>query len=92
MLSNCKRKRIKSDDNLPLGVCHDKKSNKYYGEITPCGQSGCIQLHNHDTVEEAFAEYKRFKQADVLLMAAKYKNRIPESVYEALLKYEVKPF
>ncbi|WP_166433152.1 hypothetical protein [Lacrimispora sphenoides] len=45
-----------------------------------------------DTPEESFEEYKKIKQADVLLMAAKYKNRVPKHIYDPLLKVEVKPY
>ena len=30
--------------------------------------------------------------AGIMMMAAKYKNKIPKHVYEALLRYEIKPF
>lgn len=42
--------------------------------------------------EEAFTEYKRHKQADIIIMADRYKNKIPKHVYDALLKMDVKPF
>lgn len=32
------------------------------------------------------------KQADILIMAAKYKNKVPKHIYEALLKVDVKPY
>lgn len=34
----------------------------------------------------------KIKQADVFLMAAKYKKRVPKHIYDALLKVEVRPF
>ena len=37
-------------------------------------------------------EYKRHKQADILIMADKYKNKVPKKVYDALLRFEVKPY
>ena len=37
-------------------------------------------------------EYKRHKQADILIMADKYKHKVPKKVYDALLRFEVKPY
>jgi hypothetical protein len=65
--------------------------NKYY-DVTLCGTKDLIKLSYWDTPEKAFEEYKKFKQADVLLMAARYKNKIPKHIYDALLKVEVKPY
>ena len=45
-----------------------------------------------DTPEEAFAEYKVMKQADILIVAAKYKEKIPQYIYKKLLTIEVKPY
>ena len=95
MLSNCKKHRSKSKNagnDLPLGVRYDSKLNMYYGEIRPFGHDEVVRLSYWDTPEEAFAEYKRHKQADILIMADKYKNKIPKKVYDALLKVEVKPY
>ena len=95
MLSNCKKHRltwIKKSADLPLGVRHDKGVGMYYGYIKPCGHDEVIRLSYWDTPEEAFEEYKRHKQADILIMADKYKNKVPKKVYDALLKVEVKPY
>lgn len=78
--------------NLPLGVRYDSSMEMYYGEIKPCGHDEVIKLSYWNTPEEAFEEYKQFKKADIMMMAAKYKNKIPKHVYEALLRYEIKPF
>lgn len=96
MLSNCKKHRSSkwrsTKMNLPLGVRYDERIKKYRGEIKPFGHDELISLSYWDTPEEAFGEYKRFKQADILMMSVKYKNRIPKHVYEALLKVEVEPY
>ena len=77
---------------MPLGVRYDEYMQKYYGEIRPYGYDEVVKLSYKDTPEEAFEEYKKFKQADLLIMAAKYKSRIPKNVYEAMLKVDVKPY
>lgn len=95
MLSNCKKHRSvwkNARMDLPLGVRYDSKTNMYYGEIKPYGHDEVIRLSYWNTPEEAFAEYKRHKQADILIMADKYKNKVPKKVYDALLRFEVKPY
>lgn len=103
MLSNCKRHYNRSDSlirnkdkGLPLGVRYDESRKKYYGLIKMDKSLSCdsdvIALNYWDTPEEAFAEYKRHKEAYILIMADKYKNRIPKYIYEALLKVQVEPY
>lgn len=96
MLSNCKKHKLpkwkSSSMNLPLGVRYSSSMKMYYAEIKPFGHDEIIQLSHWDSPEEAFAEYKKYKQADILIMAAKYKNKIPKYIYEALLKVDVEPY
>ena len=95
MLSNCKKHRSKSKNarnDLPLSVRYDSRIKMYYGEIKPYGHDEVIRLSYWDTPEEAFEEYKKHKQADILIMADKYKNKVPKKVYDALLWFEVRPY
>lgn len=96
MLSNCKKHRLPkwktAKMDLPLGVRYDSRMKMYYGEIRPCGHDEVIRLSYWETPEEAFEEYKRHKQADILIMADKYKNKVPKKVYDALLRVEVQPY
>ena len=41
----------------------------YYGKIKPYGHDEAIRLSDWDTPEEAFEEYKRHKQADILILS-----------------------
>ena len=66
------------DNVLPLGVRYNSKTGKYSSEITFTGAERSIPLSEWDAKEEAFAEYKVMKQADILMVAAKYKESIPE--------------
>lgn len=96
MLSNSKkhyfsRRTRRNNPVLPLGVRYSNSHEKYYGVFMPCGGESIV-LGYWDTPEEAFAEYKRHKQADIIIMADRYKNKIPKHVYDALLKVDVKPF
>lgn len=94
MLSNCKKhkNKWKSSLNLPLGVRYDRAIKMYYGEFRTFGHDEVIRLSYWETPEQAFEEYKMHKQADILIMADKYKSKVPRKVYEALLKVEVKPY
>ncbi len=98
MLSNCVKPQSgrygKKYKDLPLGVSYDEARDKYYGFITMDSRLGGekINLGYYDTPDEAFAEYKRHKQAYILMMADLYKNHIPKNIYQALLKFEVMPY
>lgn len=94
LLANCKKHyhNGKADEEvLPLGVQKNSRG-KYYGCITFTGSNKAISLSEWDTAEEAFTEYKLMKQADILLVAARYKESIPNYIYKRLLKVEVKPY
>lgn len=80
------------DNTLPLGVRHNSKNNTYYGEITFTNREDATKLSEWSTPEEAFEEYKLMKQADIRLVAAYYKDKIPGYIYDELLKVEVKPY
>lgn len=96
MLSNCKKHKLSkwrtTKMNLPLGVRYSESMKMYYGEIKPYGHDEVIRLSYWNTPEEAFEEYKKYKQADILLMVAKYKSKVPKHIYDTLLKVEVKPY
>lgn len=101
MLSNCKRHYIrkakwKQDKGFPFGVRYDECREKYYGQIKlnkALGDDGqIVTLSYWDTPEQAFAEYKRHKEACILLMADKYKDKIPKKIYDALCRVEVEPW
>ena len=94
LLTNCKKHYLgeQGKETLPLGVRFDEYTGKYYGEIKFSGTEKSIKLSDFDKPEEAFEEYKRFKQADILLVIANYKKLIPDYVYRAFLKVEVQPY
>ena len=95
MLANSKKhyKEGESPENtLPLGVRYNSKKNKYYSEIQFTGTERAIPLSEWDTAEEAFAEYKMMKQADICMVSARYKESIPDYIYDRLLKVEVRMY
>ena len=95
LLANNK-KHYKEDETpentLPLGVRYNSKTDKYYGEIMFTDRGRAITLSEWNTPEEAFEEYKIMKQADTLLVAAKYKKHIPNYIYDKLLEVKVLPY
>ena len=80
------------ENTLPLGVRYNSKKKKYYSEITFTGDDRITPLSEWDTAEEAFAEYKMMKQADILMVVARYKKDIPAYIYNKFLTVEVKPY
>lgn len=95
LLANAKKhyKEGETPDNvLPLGVRYNGKTRKYTSEITFTGAERAIPLSEWDTAEEVFEEYRVLKKADILVVAAKYKNSIPDYIYDRLLMVEVKPY
>lgn len=95
LLANSKKHYGKGetpDNVLPLGVRYNSKTKKYHAEIQFTGTDRPIPLSEWDTAEEAFAEYKIMKQADILRVVAEYKESIPDYIYNRFLKVEVKPY
>lgn len=95
LLANAKKhyKEGETPDNvLPLGVRYSGRTGKYTSEIIFTGAEKSIVLSEWDTADEAFEEYRIMKQADILRVAAQYKESIPDYIYERLLTVEVKPY
>lgn len=95
LLVNCKKHYLEGqteENTLPLGVYYSAKKKKYYSMITFFGDERSKKLSEWDTPEEAFEEYKAVKQADILTVAVKYKDKIPDYIYKQLQKIEVKPY
>lgn len=76
----------------PIGVAYNATKNKYYARITPFGHDKQVKLHYWDTEEEAFQEYKLFKESEIRILAVRYRDKIPEQLFDALIKYEVLPY
>ena len=95
LLANAKKhyKEGETPDNvLPLGVSYSGKTGKYTSSIQFAGAEKPIPLSKWDTAEEAFEEYRILKRADILIVVAKYKENIPDYIYDRLLKVDVKPY
>ncbi len=73
--------------NLPIGVNLKKASGKYGSQLQ---LNGTIKfLGYHDTIEEAFQKYKEAKELHIKELANKWKDKISEKVYKALMNYKV---
>lgn len=94
-LTNCKKHYFDGqtpENTLPLGIYHNKKSNRYYAKIQFSGFEKPIQFAEHDTIEEAFKEYRYLKKLDAYRVIESYRDKIPEYIYEELLKIEIEPY
>ena len=80
---SCKGKRGK----YPIGVYYDSDKKKYCANVNV--NSECIKLSVKNTPEEAFEEYKRHKEALIIVTADKYKKYIPSKAYNAMLNWKV---
>ena len=74
--------------NLPIGVCYDKKKNKYKAQCSDTKRRS-IHVGYFDTIEEAFQSYKKFKEKIIKEVADEYKDVIPLKLYNALYEYKV---
>ena len=93
LIVNCKKSYLEgqtADDVLPLGVRRTRDG--YSGVITFTGTNDTITLSEWATPEEAFAEYKVMKKADIYMTAARYKDKIPDYIYNKLLTIDVKAY
>jgi hypothetical protein len=77
-----------SRNNLPIGVCYDKREEKFAAFYrNNNGKKVSIGLYN--TPKDAFQVYKTFKESLIKQIAERYKNKIPEKLYNALITYQV---
>lgn len=75
--------------NCPVGVYYKKQNKKFCSQCKIGGGKPQKYLGLYDTVEEAFQAYKIFKEQYIKEVADRYKELIPNKLYEALYKYEV---
>ena len=83
-------KRISSGcaiNPLPIGVYYHKTNKKYRSQINDNGKRKSLGYFK--TPEEAFYAYKEAKEQQAKSLANKWKGKIDERAYEALLNYTV---
>ncbi|QVG64031.1 HNH homing endonuclease/ putative DNA-binding protein [Acinetobacter phage Mithridates] len=82
-LTTCGRSR----GDLPVGVSWSEPDKRYRSQITLFGK--VTHLGNYKSVEEAFMAYKLAKEAQAKELAEKWKDKIDQRVYDALMNYTV---
>lgn len=70
-----------------IGVSYHNIANKYQARCSFYGKEVHLGLFN--TEREAFEKYKLEKEKYIKEVANKYKEQIPQKLYNALLKYEI---
>jgi hypothetical protein len=78
----------RSNHNLPIGV-YETPNGTYSVKLRKYGKSVTVGTFNN--ISEAFAAYKREKEAHIKEVAQKYFNegKITKRVYDALMNYKV---
>ncbi len=74
--------------DLPPGVHESKDSGRYSGNLL-IGDAKKGKFNYHNTPEEAFAEYKYFKEIRVKWLADKYKSLLKSETYDLLYEWEI---
>lgn len=87
-INNLFTKRESQRGDLPIGVTFHKKSNKFTSQVN--NGSGLVYLGLFENKYDAFRTYKTYKENIIKDIAEKYKNIIPEILYNSLIHYEVK--
>lgn len=73
--------------DLPIGVWYEKDKKYFRSSMSFLGKQ--IKLGTFKTVEQAFIRYKEYKEEFIQDLAEQYKGKIPQKVYEAMVKWEI---
>lgn len=79
LIINGKRNR----GEYPVGVWLDGEKGKYRASI------GIKKLGTFNSVEQAFAAYKKEKEKRIKELARKYKDQIPDKLYQAMVHWKI---
>jgi hypothetical protein len=74
--------------DLPIGVYQHTETKKYVANCSD-GNKKTINLGCYTTPEKAFSVYKIYKEKLIKQFAEHYKVKIPNNLYEAMMKYEI---
>ena len=74
---------------LTLGVYKEEKNGITCYRACMAVSSKSIKLGTFKTPEEAFQKYKEYKEQYIKDTAKRYKDKIPYSVYEAMMNWKV---
>jgi hypothetical protein len=84
-INNLLLKNNKKRNNLPIGV--HKQKNRYIAQHRIKGQP--FYLGSFLTKEDAFLEYKKYKEMHIKKKALQFEDKIPFNVFNVLYNYEV---
>lgn len=87
-----RRSRYKSAEGYAIGVDYDKARDKFFARITPFRHDKQVKPHYWGTEEEAFQEYKLFKESEIRILVLRYRDKISDRLFDILIKYEVRPY
>lgn len=74
--------------DLPIGVnIYDYDKTKYRARCR--NRDKMVGLGMYDHIIDAFNAYKRYKENLIKEIANKYKNKIPQKLYDSMCRYEV---
>ena len=76
LASATKRRNPYSKKVYAIVVDYDRTREKFFARIMPFGHDKLIKLHYWDTEEEAFQEYKLFKESEIRILALRYRDKI----------------
>lgn len=76
-----------TENGLPTGVMYSKKTDKFIATISIDKKNKTLGFF--ETPEEAFAEYKKHKEAEIIHTADIYKDVIPEQLYKAMIAWDL---
>ena len=82
--------RAASRGEWPLGVCFDTCKGRFKVQVNHCGVLQSLGLYS--TPEEAFAVYKIAKEAQIKVVALRYRDVIKTAVFDLLMGWEVTPY
>lgn len=85
-------KSDKSRGELPIGVYWHERDQEYRAQCSCFSESGIRKnkwLGGHDNIEDAYMAYKKFKESHIKEIADRYKEYIPDKLYNAMYNYQV---
>ena len=81
----CKSNTIRGE--LPIGITYNTKRNVYMAYMYANNKHKYLGWANNS--QDAFILYKIAKEQHIKEMADKYKDQIPQKVYDAMYNYQV---
>lgn len=83
---------LKKDANrgdLPIGVSFNKQDKIYIAGCSTNNKGIIEYLGSYNNPCDAYRAYKEFKEKLIKQIAVKYKGKIPNKLYDAMMKYTV---